>query len=87
MRIGEEKIQLSLAQLVFQRRLLVLDLCRQVGVVRRQRGQLDQIARPLLQRRPAGDLVAELTRLTRQATRRLRVVPDAGLGEPPVELG
>ena len=87
MGIGEEKTELTLAQLVLQRRLLLSHLRSQVGVVRRQLGQFDQVPCPLLQARPAGDLVARLPRFARQRTRGLRVVPDTGLREPAVQLG
>jgi hypothetical protein len=83
-RVGEEKVQLTLPQLMLQRCLLLLDLLREVGVVRRQVGQLNEVSRPVLQVRPAGDLVAQLAGLTRDGTGRLGVVPDAGLREPPV---
>lgn len=87
MRVREQKVQLALAQLELQRCLLPLDLRRQVRVVCRQLGQLGQVPRSLLQGRPAGDLVTELAGLPRERTRRLRIVPDPGPGEPPVEVG
>lgn len=87
MRVREQQVQLPLAQLLLQRCLLILDLRRQIRIVRRQLGKLDKVPRAPLQRRPAGDLVTKLTSLARQSTRRLRFVPDSGLGEPPVEVG
>jgi hypothetical protein len=85
--VSEQEIQLALAQLVLQRRLLLPDLLCQIGVVRAQLGQLDQVPGSMFEVRPARDVVTQLTGLACQGPGRLRVVPDARLGQPAVQLG
>lgn len=87
MGVGEQQVQLALAQLTLQRRLLLPDLLRQVRVVRAQLRQLDQVPGPVLEVGPSRDVVAQLAALAREGTGGLWVVPDAGLREPPVQVG
>jgi hypothetical protein len=76
-RVGEQQVQLSLAELPLQGLLLGAQLGRQLLVLAGQLGQLDQVAGALLQAIPGLDLLATLGSLASETARRRRIVPGA----------
>lgn len=84
--VGEEQVELAGSQLARDLRALLFDLLLQLGIVLRKLIELDQVARAALELVPRIDELAVSGRFTRQVTCAGRVVPDAGLGQEPVEL-
>jgi len=78
--IGEEQVQLPLAELLADRVRLLPDLRLELLVVGRKLSQLDEVAPAALQPGPELDLLPEGRGLLGQLSRALRLVPDARLG-------
>ena len=85
-RVGEEKVQLARAQLARDLGPLLIDLGLQVGVALGELVELDQVARSALELFPRFDELTVLRRFACELARTRRIVPDAGLGQEPVEL-
>lgn len=84
--VGEEKVQLARFELCLQTGALLLELADQVLVVLGQLPELDQVESPVGESAPGFDLLAGVGRLSRELPGPSGVVPDAGLGEPAVQL-
>jgi len=78
-RIGEQQIELSRAQLGRDRRLFFGDLFRQLRVAGCELVELDQVAGALLQLFPGLDQLSVLSGFARERAGAARVVPDARL--------
>ena len=77
--VGEEKVELSRAQLARQLRLLFGDLLRELGVTRRELVELDQVTRASLELIPRARQLSVLGAFARERAGTARVVPGAGL--------
>jgi hypothetical protein len=77
--VGEQEVELARTQLGRQRRLLLGDLRRKLGVARREMVELDQVASALLQLVPGLDQLAILGSFAGERAGTARIVPDAGL--------
>lgn len=80
-RVGEQKVQLPLAQLAFQGGLLGSQLAFEVRVSRGEFRQLDEVASTALQGVPGLDLFPILGCLPGLPACRPRVVPGTWLGQ------
>jgi len=78
--VGEEEVELTLPKLERDRVRLARELRRQLRVVVREVGELDQVAGAPLELLPRRDQFAVLKRFARAVSRRRRVVPGAWLG-------
>jgi hypothetical protein len=78
-RVVEEQVQLSRAQLGRERRLFLGDLLRQLRIAGRELVELDEVASTLLDLVPAPDERSILSRFTRQRAGAARIVPDPRL--------
>jgi hypothetical protein len=85
--IVEEKLQLALLQLAAERLELAADLGRQLVVLVRQLGELEQVARTRLETLVGVELVAQLRRFPGQRAGSRGVVPDAGRTQLGLEFG
>ena len=80
-RVGEEQVELSLAQLVADRRTLAIELLAQLAVVPGQAVELDEVARAILEPLPRARELAMLGGFACVLPRSPWVVPGAGLRE------
>jgi hypothetical protein len=84
--VGEEKVELSRAQLCRDRCLLVRDLLGQLWIARGELVELDQVAGTFFELLPGLDQLPVLGPFSRERARAARIVPDPGLGQKVVEL-
>ena len=78
--VGEQQVQLALAQLGLDRAQLSGDLLLQVGVALRQLVELDEVPRASLELLPRRGELPVLERLSGLVARGRGVVPGAGPG-------
>jgi hypothetical protein len=80
-RVGEEQVELALAQLVGDRRSLALELVAQLLISAGKAVELDEVARAILELLPRARELTMLGGFARLLPRSPRVVPRARLGE------
>ena len=85
-RVGEEQVELSRAELGRDRGLLLRDLLGQLRVARGQLVELDQVAGAFFELRPGLDQLPVLGPFSRERTRAARLVPDPGSGQEVIDL-
>jgi hypothetical protein len=85
-RVGEQQVELSRAELGGDRCLLLSQLLGQLRIARGELVELDQIARTLFELLPGLDQLAILGAFSGERARAARIVPDPGLGQEVVEL-